>query len=788
MAETKSATHPRLAGLTQLGVSGGGGAAPSPSAVNSYRVSSVIDLLYRHVQGIRKSDHNEFFNLCIALARSIDFAIAYNEVPSRATELPLLLKQLCQDTKDIYLKAAVMVLMISIKSACRSGWFPIEDSEELNNVTKEVASSFSVAEFSTVPSSSHPVVSTVMARFYPKLRMGHVFAFIEVKPGFDVYVADFQLSKDFKPSPGDKISLFVAQTDNIETSACLVSPAKVNFLLNGKGVERRINSNVDPGPQIPTVVNSFLKYGTNFLQAVGDFNGNHIVAVAIMKQNSNTDISALQDHEEQPKAVDSDSDILEGASRISLICPISHQRIVTPVKGHLCNHMQCFDYNSYVEINSRKPSWRCPCCNQHACFTEIRIDQKMVKILQEVAPNISNIIISSDGSWNAVTGSDDTVEKPRIDIPSLGEDEPPKGPQPPDILDLTQIDDAVDLTKTGGTEDMKNVVHRQVVSQNTGHANAQAQPNAQHQFGNPSASNEFGRPPWVMPGHVTQIPAPVQDPNSGIHQSSRNGDNNFIPSTLPAISQTSATGIPVPLSSLAVQQTLRQAMESFSQNNFLPARSSSPAASIMPTTHSTPSPTPMYQQNFRNSFSTASQPTPAAPIITSAPHANPRHASSVNLPPYPQQHVQQNPFQLQLIAAANRTAQMSAGMMRGSPSFPRNLETPNLPSPEDLRATTLTASQPANTRTETYDPNDRNWRPTARMRGALSGQAYADALYQHITLARQQVQAPRAIPNTFYHQTNAPAQVQTSAGVSQAVEPSDTILIPDPFVDSNGML
>lgn len=42
-------------------------------------------------------------------------------------------------------------------------------------------------------------------------------------------------------------------------------------------------------------------------------------------------------------------------------------------------HQQCFDYDNYLDINSRRPSWRCPHCNQHVCFPEIRIDQDMAK-------------------------------------------------------------------------------------------------------------------------------------------------------------------------------------------------------------------------------------------------------------------------------------------------------------------------------------------------------------------------------------------------------------------------
>jgi hypothetical protein len=67
--------------------------------------------------------------------------------------------------------------------------------------------------------------------------------------------------------------LFVAQTDNIDTSACISNPPEVSFLLNGKGVEKRVNIAMDTGPQLPTNVTAQLKYGTNLLQVMGNFKG-----------------------------------------------------------------------------------------------------------------------------------------------------------------------------------------------------------------------------------------------------------------------------------------------------------------------------------------------------------------------------------------------------------------------------------------------------------------------------------------------------------------------------------
>ncbi|XP_073284961.1 E4 SUMO-protein ligase PIAL2-like isoform X2 [Primulina huaijiensis] len=426
------------------------------SEMNSACISEIIDGLSLQVRGHVRSA--ELSSLCLSLSRQIDFAMANNEVPNRALELPSLLKKVCVWKTDTLMQAIIMVLMISIKNACRTGWFSDRDSDELSDLAKESASNFCrMPHFNTEPSCSNLVITSIMSRFYPRMKMGHLFFHIEVKPGFNAYLGDFQISENLKSAPEEKIRLFVGQMDNIETSACLVSPSKVNFLVNGHGVERRSNLYMDTGPQNPTVLTHLLTYGLNVLQAVGEFSGNYLIAVACMSEVPEPDSNSLLDYEHIPPVVDSDSEIIEGASQIPLSCPI--RRIRTPVKGHLCKHIQCFDFDNYVGINSRRPSWRCPSCNQHVCFTDLRIDQKMVKILKEVGTNVINVIFASDGSWIADMETDDNAHTSEDRTSNSGQNESPQTASigllnvPVDILDLTQ-NDSMGVTPNE-TEDQK---------------------------------------------------------------------------------------------------------------------------------------------------------------------------------------------------------------------------------------------------------------------------------------------------------------------------------------------
>ncbi|XP_042024993.1 E4 SUMO-protein ligase PIAL2-like [Salvia splendens] len=789
--------------------------------LNNFRISAVIDHLSIHFSSNIKND-KEFENLCLSLSRGIDFCIANNYVPNRLSALPSLIKQMGQIKNDASTQAAIMVLMISVKSACQNGWFPDQDSAELCNLAKEVASNFcSALDFSTDPNPSHPVISTVMSRFYPRLRMGHIFVFLEIKPGFEAYVSDFQISKK-KCAPGDRIRLLVVQMDNIETSSCLVTPAKVNFLLNGKGVERRTNLFVDTGPQVPTVVTRLLKYGSNLLQAVGEFNGNYIIIVAFMSEVPNLDSNTLQDYEQHaPATLDTDSEVIEGSSRISLNCPISLARIKIPVKGISCKHIQCFDLDNFVDMNSRRPSWRCPHCNQHVCFSDIRIDQKMVKILKEVRPNVSDIIVSSDGSWNAAAvGSEEKTEKPENKTLNTGRDE---SPQPEEILDLTLTDELMDVFDASGSEDRKHFsmanthstsinphlasandanqirtltesddfwsgVYRSSFGQGTldvrsnaqtvspsastsnlanvgaFHHNAAATTSApqigipmpqyqQYQLGNSPVISDYGRPSAVS-RHITRtasavqgLPAISSTPILQRSSSANAASSPFTPNGLSAASQASPA-----TSNLTSNHASSHQVPPGSYSSTLPQHPSTQVPNMYTVSNEHQSfsqPTNFRIPRATSNFSSTLQPSvqPSTNAMRHQSHAG--VASTQHLNVHRTGVATSSNQQAQWHTTANRTGQMSVGASR---AVPYNSGSHNIPTTiADQRASDR-ATPPPQPVTTTQDSVDPNWRPPGRMRGALLGQAYEDAMNQYIIQPTQQAQArpisnPMALPN-----------------------------------------
>ncbi|MCL7040422.1 hypothetical protein MKW94_016982, partial [Papaver nudicaule] len=372
-----------VAGNLNGGGGGGGGNTTATfdpgyvipaSFMNSFRVTSVAERLAKLVRSGSRFDHRQFFNLCVTLARGIDYAVANNDVPAKAHELPALLRQVYQHKNEMLLQAAIMMVMISVKSACKSGWFLAKDADMLLTRTNELGMSFcNPADVVSQPENPPPVVSKVLER-----------------------------------------------------------SVTVKFI----------------------------------------FTGNYAVIIAFTSEVSSNGLPDLQ-HYARPlsSAHDLDSEIIEGASRISLNCPISFRRLTTPVKGQLCKHHQCFDYANYIKINSRRPSWRCPQCNQSVCYTDLRIDQRMVEVLKEVGDNVADVIISADGSWQPIRESDDSTNK---QDKTLGNERNESNQYAParfsvsaaSVVDLTMegVDDS-NAMDTCENEDVKPL-------QNSAHANA----------------------------------------------------------------------------------------------------------------------------------------------------------------------------------------------------------------------------------------------------------------------------------------------------------------------------
>ncbi|XP_031164778.1 zinc finger MIZ domain-containing protein 2-like [Sander lucioperca] len=108
------------------------------------------------------------------------------------------------------------------------------------------------------------------------------------------------------------------------------------------------------------------------------------------------------------------------AIRVSLKCPITFRRIQLPSRGHDCRHIQCFDLESYLQLNCERGTWRCPVCNKTALLEGLEVDQYMLGILIYVQNSeYEEITIDPVCSWKPVPVKPDIHVKEELDGPVL---------------------------------------------------------------------------------------------------------------------------------------------------------------------------------------------------------------------------------------------------------------------------------------------------------------------------------------------------------------------------------
>ncbi|XP_054612532.1 zinc finger MIZ domain-containing protein 2-like isoform X3 [Dunckerocampus dactyliophorus] len=108
------------------------------------------------------------------------------------------------------------------------------------------------------------------------------------------------------------------------------------------------------------------------------------------------------------------------AIKVSLKCPITFRRIQLPARGHDCRHIQCFDLESYLQLNCERGTWRCPVCNKTALLEGLEVDQYMLGILVYIQnSDYEEITIDPLCGWRPVPVKPDLHVKEEPDGPAL---------------------------------------------------------------------------------------------------------------------------------------------------------------------------------------------------------------------------------------------------------------------------------------------------------------------------------------------------------------------------------
>jgi len=88
---------------------------------------------------------------------------------------------------------------------------------------------------------------------------------------------------------------------------------------------------------------------------------------------------------------------------LRLCCPITMDRIVDPVRGTECQHLQCFGLEAYLTSNKQMRAfnnrWQCPVCTLVLRPPDLCRDPYMAHILASTSTEVEEVAMAGDGAW-----------------------------------------------------------------------------------------------------------------------------------------------------------------------------------------------------------------------------------------------------------------------------------------------------------------------------------------------------------------------------------------------------
>jgi len=103
------------------------------------------------------------------------------------------------------------------------------------------------------------------------------------------------------------------------------------------------------------------------------------------------------------------------SNRLKLRCPLSFERVDTPVRGEACMHLQCFGLNAYLDSNSKMRAlnnrWTCPVCSNILKPADLRVDKFVQKVLSETPSHVEEVVIQQDGTYKVVEEEEEAEQQ-----------------------------------------------------------------------------------------------------------------------------------------------------------------------------------------------------------------------------------------------------------------------------------------------------------------------------------------------------------------------------------------
>ncbi|KAI1105881.1 zf-MIZ-domain-containing protein [Jackrogersella minutella] len=119
-----------------------------------------------------------------------------------------------------------------------------------------------------------------------------------------------------------------------------------------------------------------------------------------------------------------DPDVVATSQVLSLLCPLSYTRLKVPCRGMSCNHVQCFDGKSFMQLQEQGPTWSCPICYKAAPFETLAIDEYVQEVLEKTPESLEQVTIEPDGRWrNKTEEPEPKRSRPTVDSKTDDDDD-----------------------------------------------------------------------------------------------------------------------------------------------------------------------------------------------------------------------------------------------------------------------------------------------------------------------------------------------------------------------------
>ncbi|KAF3924984.1 hypothetical protein AA313_de0201286 [Arthrobotrys entomopaga] len=190
-------------------------------------------------------------------------------------------------------------------------------------------------------------------------------------------------------------------------------PAQIEIRVNGKAVSANLRGLKNkPGTTKPLDLTDLLDKSPGFKNNIAITYAlspkRYLVIVKLVKKHTPEAILhtiKARPHISKQNILDrlrkesQDDDIVAISSFMSLKCPASTLRIVTPIRSSACKHHECYDGLSFLQLQEQAPTWSCPVCNRKIEFEQLAVDKYVEEILKSVPKDVEGVTIDPMGNW-----------------------------------------------------------------------------------------------------------------------------------------------------------------------------------------------------------------------------------------------------------------------------------------------------------------------------------------------------------------------------------------------------